>query len=249
MSRPQVLTVVNQKGGVGKTTTTHSLAAALSRFHGKRVLAIDADAQTSLTLSCGLTRDVTPTLYDVVSGNASAREAIVHDKEIPFDIMPGDRSLVFVDVERRGRRNNDHLVSDITDRLDDYDYVIIDAARGYELVSVAALIAADGIIVPCEAQYLSQAGLEDEIAAIRDARQRSRARWIRVLFTRYTRSNHAQAVIENIREAGVPSFDTIIRTNIDLAAATGQGTDVFDYAPRSHGATDYRNLADEVTSL
>ena len=244
-----VITVVNAKGGCGKTTTAQSVAAALARLHDKKVIAIDADSQGSLTLSCGVSRGLSPNLHDVIMGAVDPSDSIVRDESIPFDLIPGDRKLAFVDIERQGHRGNDRIIEDITDHLQGYDYVVIDAARGFEMTSIAAIIAADGIIIPCEAQYLSQAGLEDELETFRDVRDRSRARWVRVLFTRYSRSKHAQSVIDNVRGTGIPTFDTIIRTNVDLAAAAGRGTDIFDYAPRSNGAADYAALADEIVAL
>ena len=246
---PEVIVVVNAKGGTGKTTTSQSVAAALARLHDKKVLAIDADSQGSLTLSCGISRGVSPTLHDVIVNGVDPLDAIVRDQLVPFDLIPGNRKLAFVDIERQGHRGNDRIVKGIVDRLQGYDYIVIDAARGFEMTSISAIIAADGIIIPCEAQYLSQAGLEDELDTFKDVRNRSRARWVRVLFTRYSRSNHAQSVIDNVRGTGIPTFDTIIRTNVDLAAAAGRGTDIFNYAPRSNGAADYAALTREIVEL
>lgn len=249
--RSVVLALVSKKGGVGKTTTAVTLAAALAR-EGRKVLLIDLDSQASASLSIGLSRDqFSPGAADVLLGELPLAEAI-HSTSTPgLHVVPASADLISADFELGGFRHKEvRLVRRLEPVRDDYDFVFLDCAPSLSLLAVNALVAADGFIVPAAPQYLAIQGLENLLDGVDrlTARVGRRTPLVGVLLTmvdyrlRATRDN----VDEVRRRLGRQVFAVEIRINVRLAEAPASGEPIFDYAPEATGARAYELLTEEL---
>lgn len=254
-SRGRVLAVVNQKGGVGKTTTAVNLSAALAGA-GQAVLLLDCDAQANSTGGLGFRREPDGpaqrlSTYDVLVGNASVVEATLATAQAGLSLVPGSKHLTganleLVDQERREFRLREAL--ELVRGL--YDYVVLDCPPALDLLTLNALVAADGLLVPVQAEYYALEGISELMATLErvSAAFNPALDLEGVLLTMYDdRTNLSQQVTANLREFfGEKLFRTTIPRNVRLAEAPSHGLPITMYDPRSRGAEAYRELAREV---
>ena len=244
-----IISVVNQKGGVGKTTSAVNLTAALHK-RGKRVLLCDFDPQANATSGLGVEKDRTPaSSYDVVINGRPAREAIVHTEF--GDVIPSSANLCGAGVELIAIPDREFTLQKALDPLrEDYDYIFIDCPPSLELLTLNALCAADSILVPVQCEYFALEGLSDLMTTMRAVKRglNPNLTIFGVLLTMFDgRTNFSSQVAEEVRRHFPGKvFATAIPRNVRLAEAPSHGLPVFAYDKYSRGAAAYEALADEI---
>jgi chromosome partitioning protein len=247
-----ILSVINNKGGVAKTTTAVNLAAALAG-DGQRALLIDLDAQGSASLALGIPRGELDPSMSAVLFDGSPLETIIRATSVSgLDIAPGSMALANADLALANMLARERRLSDaLGDARKRYDVVIIDAPPSLSLLSVNALVASDGIIVPVVPEYLALEGLVNVLQAIDLIRETMRvpAKLLGILLTRVDyRTNAAREIVGMVRtQFAGDVFKAEVRVNVSLSEAPSFGRSIFDYAPNSSGADAYRAVAEEVT--
>ena len=245
---PEILAVVNQKGGVGKTTTTINLGAALGALE-RRVLIVDSDPQGNATRGLGI-EDVDPSLYEVVLGESSLDGAIRPTGFPYLDIVPAHRDLVGVEVELVGKSGWEKTLRNaLAGGLEAYEFVFIDCPPSLGHLTVNALVAADKVVVPIQCEYFALEGISELVHTVSRVRvaMNPRLQIGGVLLTMYDdRTNLARDVVSEVR-AHFPRevYNTIIPRNVRLAEAPSHGLPVLDYDIKSRGAQAYLALAQE----
>lgn len=245
----KTIAIVNQKGGVGKTTTCVNLAAALKE-EGARVLVCDFDPQANATSGFGVDKTtVSPNIYDVLINGADVKRAVV---ETPYgDVLPANKALTGATVEMIGIDKREYLLKNALAQLaDKYDYILIDCPPSLELLTLNSLCAADTIMVPVQCEYYALEGLSDLLSTIRIVK-RSLNPAIElegVVLTMYDgRTNLSMQVAEEVkRHFPGQVYATVIPRNVRLAEAPSYGKPVSAYDSLSRGAEAYQELAREV---
>ena len=245
-----IYAVANQKGGVGKTTTTINLAAALASM-GQRTLVVDLDQQCNATVGLGLERGILPSSYDVLSGGVELSEAARSTPHQNLWIVPASRDLAGAAVELPDlEQPNYRLKEQLGGVGDEFDAVLMDCPPALGPVTVNALVAADRVIVPVQAEYLALEGLA-EFKSTMATVQREMNPGLRlsgiVVTMHDERTRLAQDVERDLREHfGDEVYRNVIPRTVRLAEAPSYGIPVTDYAPSSRGAGAYIALANEV---
>jgi chromosome partitioning protein len=243
--------LANQKGGVGKTTTAINLGAYLA-LSGMRVLLIDIDPQANATSSLGFDKNDLPlSIYDALINNAPITEIILLTDHLCLELVPSTPALAGAEVEIVGLLAREHLLRKaIAPVVERYDYVLIDCPPSLGLLTINALTAAGGIIIPVQCEYLALEGLTQLIHTINLVQDNlNPGLKIRgLLMTMYdTRTNLSRQVVEEVRTHFADKvFDTIIPRNIRLSEAPSHGETILSYDPQSSGGLTYRDLAQEL---
>jgi len=248
----KVLALCNQKGGVGKTTSTINLGAALAEY-GRRVLLVDFDPQGALSVGLGIpAHQLNQTIYNVLI----ERSVGIHDVVIPtgvddVDLLPSNIDLSAAEVQLVSEVGREHtLVRTLRPVLPDYDYILIDCQPSLGLLTVNALAAADGVLIPLECEFFSLRGVALLIDTIEKVRERLNPRLdiTGILATMYDpRTLHCREVMARVVEAfGDTVFEAVINRTVRFPETTVAGEPITKWAPRSSGAKAYRQLAREV---
>jgi chromosome partitioning protein len=245
-----ILAVANQKGGVAKTTTVASLGAALGE-RGQKVLIVDLDPQACLTFSLGIDpEDLEQSVHQVLTSGLAAGEVIV-ETEDGVDLLPATIELARAEADLLTRTGREHVIKMALDDLQGYDWVLLDCPPSLGVLTVAALTAADAVLIPLQCETLSHRGVGQLLDTVHDVRRftnRGLEVW-GVLPTLYDgRTNHAKAVLENIAEAY--SLDVIeppIPKSIRFAEAPAAGRSILATSHRHRGADAYRQVAARLT--
>ena len=245
-----IIAVANQKGGVAKTTSVASLAAAFAE-HGKRVLLIDLDPQASLTFSLGIDPDVVElSTHEVVIGQADIADAIVEASE-GIDILPASIDLAGSEAQLLTRPGREFVLQSVIDEVrDDYDVILLDCSPSLGVLTLAALTAATGLIIPMQAEMLSHRGVGQLLDTVRDVRRllNKKLKVIGILPTMYDgRSNHAREVLADLGDRyGLPVLSPPIPRTVRFAEAPAIGRSILDTARSSKGAQAYREVAESL---
>lgn len=246
-----VFCVANQKGGVGKTTTTVNLAAALAK-KGKKVLIIDLDAQGNATMGSGIEKsERSQTIYELLIGTAKFEDVLVRSEQGKYDVLPSNRDFAAAELDLAECDDPDMRLKKILESVADrYDYVLIDCPPSLSIVTVNALCAAAGVIIPMQCEYFALEGLSDLVNAVKRVRfnknpQLRMIGLLRVMFD--PRITLQKQVSEQLKENfGERVFDTVIPRNVRLAEAPSYGLPGVLYDPSSRGAKAYLSFAREI---
>lgn len=247
----KTVAIVNQKGGVGKTTTCVNLAAALTE-RGKKVLLCDFDPQANATSGMGVDKTVSLGVYGVVINGAPTEPAICHTRF--GDVLPGTKSLAGAGIEMIGRDRREFLLKDALAQVKDrYDFVFIDCPPSLELLTLNALCAADSVLVPVQGEYFALEGLSDLMNTVRIVRRSLNPdlQLEGVLLTMFdARTNLAMQVAEEVKHYFPGKvYGTVIPRNVRLSEAPSHGKPVSAYDRSSRGSEAYFALADEFLKL
>ena len=248
----RIIAIVNQKGGVGKTTTTVNLTAALHAL-GKRVLLCDLDPQANATSGMGVDKNAaSPNVYDVLINGADPKKAVVSTRY--GDVLPSNKALAGAGMEMIGVDDRENLLKRALDLLSPgYDYILIDCPPSLELLTVNALCAAGTLLVPVQCEYYALEGLSDLLATVRLVKRKLNPRLALegVLLTMFdSRTNLSLQVAEEVKRYFPGQvYATVIPRNVRLSEAPSHGKPVSAYDPYSRGAEAYAALAAEIVSI
>jgi len=238
-----IISIINQKGGVGKTTTTINLGAALAK-NGKKVLLIDMDPQGNLTTSL-FKNEFEKTIYHVFLKEVNMSDISVKHDDIK--IVPADIELSA--FEMQSNINNFYVLSKELKLIHDYyDYILIDCPPSLNLFTINAMIASNYLIIPVTTELMSIKGLNQLIKSYNEIKETNNGQLkvMGILFTKYDKRQTIDNEILKIDTPGIDKFETIIRRSVELKEVPGSLKSIFEFAPNSRGAKDYMNLALEV---
>ena len=251
---PKIIAIANQKGGVGKTTTTINLGAALAE-QKKRVLLIDLDPQGNASTGLGVDQDKRDiTTYDLLSGDSTLEESSQQTSVKNLAIVPATTDLSSADLELIDNKKRSFLLRSVFEsnevELAKYDYILIDCPPSLNILTVNAMVAADSILVPLQSEFFALEGLSQLILTVRDVRQTANPalRIEGIVLTMYDRRNNLSLQVEDdAREnMGDMVFKTVIPRNVRLSEAPSFAMPVLEYDSGSKGSLAYRALANEV---
>ncbi len=254
---------LNQKGGVGKTTSVVNVGAGLTIL-GNSVLLVDLDPQGHLTSFLGIEREeLGKTIYDVLRGDTHPREAVItrplaarlcidgRESQLSLSVIPSTIDFSEAEMALAQREDREFLLRTAISKIDhEYDYVLFDCSPSLGLITINALAAADKVFVPIQTEYLALKSLDDLMSKIESVKSRLNPDLAigGLVATRFDgRKVLSRAIVQALREHfGALLLETMIRENIVLAESPRFGKDIFSYRPRSYGAEDYMNLSLEI---
>jgi chromosome partitioning protein len=246
----KIIAIANQKGGVGKTTTTINLAASLGVLE-KKILLIDADPQANASSGLGINvEEVKHGTYQVLEHTISAKDAVLKTASPNLDIIPAHIDLVAIEIELIDKQEREYMLKKaLTDLKNDYDYILIDCAPSLGLITLNSLVAADSVIIPIQCEYFALEGLGKLLNTIKSIQSIHNPKLDieGLLLTMFdSRLRLSNQVVEEVRKHfSSMVFDTIIRRNTRLGEAPSYGESIIAYDATSKGAINYLNLANE----
>lgn len=246
-----IIAVINQKGGVGKTTTTINMAAYLAK-QNKSVLVVDADPQGNATSGLGVDKhSVETTLYDVIFGVVQAPAAILKTSTDGVYALPSNAGLAAAEVDMVGREHRELLLKQALSGLD-FDYILVDCPPALGLLTINALTAANSVLIPVQAEYYALEGLSQLLSVIQQVRQGLNPELdiLGVVLTMYDSRTSLSDNVRNelARHFGDKLLDTVIPRNVRLAEAPSYGRTIMQHDKWSKGARAYKQLTKEVIS-
>ena len=247
----RIIAIANQKGGVGKTTTSINLAASIAEM-GKRVLAIDLDPQGNMTSGLGVDKnEVENTVYELMLDECSINESIQDTVVKGLRLIPSNVNLAGAEIELLGINDKEYILKTAVDYIrDDYDFIVIDCPPSLNMLTVNAMTTADTVLVPIQCEYYALEGLSQLIHTINLVQERlnPNLQMEGVVFTMYdVRTKLSYQVVENVKEnLDTKIYETMIPRNIRLAEAPSYGIPINMYDSKSAGAESYRKLAKEI---
>jgi chromosome partitioning protein len=247
----RIIAIANQKGGVGKTTTSINLSACIAA-KGKKVLVIDIDPQGNTTSGYGIEKnELENTMYELMLGDCSIEDCIIKNVIPNISILPSNVNLAAAEIELIGVEKKEYIIKNEVDWVKDrYDFIIIDCPPSLNLLTVNAMTTADRVLVPIQCEYYALEGLSQLIHTINLVKERLNPELDMdgVVFTMYdSRTNLSAQVVENVkRNLKQKVYNTLIPRNIRLAEAPSYGQPINIYDSKSAGAESYMLLAEEV---
>ncbi len=253
----KILAITNQKGGVGKTTTSVNLASSLS-YLGKKVLLVDVDHQANATTYMGINRaNLKYTIADIFKESVEISDVVQQVSSVKVDILPARYELGSIETDLVNKDNKEFILSNALEQVrDNYDFIIIDCPPSLGIVTINALTAADSVLIPVQCEFLALDGLTQLLNTIRliQNKQKHNRRTLTiegVLLTMLdTRSNIGYEVINEVRTYFKEKvFKTIIPRNVKVSISPSFGLPVTEYSPKSKGSLSYHNLAKEMVAI
>ena len=247
----RIIAIANQKGGVGKTTTSINLSSCIAA-KGKKVLVVDIDPQGNTTSGYGIEKnDLDNTIYELMLGDCSIEDCIIKDVIENISILPSNVNLAAAEIELIGVDKKEYILKNEIDWVKDrYDYIIIDCPPSLSLLTVNAMTTAESVLVPIQCEYYALEGLSQLIHTVNLVKERlnPNLEMEGVVFTMYdSRTNLSAQVVENVKShLNQKVYRTVIPRNIRLAEAPSYGQPINIYDPKSAGAESYLALAEEV---
>ena len=248
----KIIAIANQKGGVGKTTTSINLSACLAEL-GKKVLVIDLDPQGNCTSGFGIEKnEIDNTVYELMLNECTVKNAMMTVNGIEnVTVIPSNVNLAGAEIELLEFNEKEYILKNSVDYVkDDYDYIIIDCPPSLNMLTVNAMTTADSMIIPIQCEYYALEGIGQLITTIDLVQKRlnSRLKIEGVVFTMYDgRTNLSKDVVDNVKNnLNAHIYNTIIPRNVSLAEAPSNGLPITKYDAKSSGAQSYKNLAKEV---
>lgn len=247
----RIIAIANQKGGVGKTTTSINLSACLAE-KGKKVLVIDTDPQGNTTSGFGIDKNnLDNTIYELILGECTIRDCIIRDVTNNVSVLPSNVNLAAAEIELIGIEKKEYILKNEVDYVkDDYDFIIIDCPPSLNMLTINSMTTADSVLVPIQCEYYALEGLSQLIHTINLVKERLNPDLTMegVVFTMYdSRTNLSMQVVENVKQnLSQKIYNTLIPRNIRLAEAPSYGQPINIYDGKSAGAEAYMQLAEEV---